>query len=576
MKNKMEVHSTITVGDQLTYLSDTLDGIKTTLEIESGENKDAQVNQLVQISTSIKRLAQDISQKEEERRNLRALADINKVVNSSLEINEVLRFAMDTIIRITGAERAFLMLRNDDKKLEIRVARNWEEESVDSSDSAVSRTVIDRVVESAEPILTTDAQEDTRFSAQESVISYNLRSILCLPLVVKDKLIGVIYADNRIQSGVFTEKERDLLIDFSNQAAIAFENARLFEHVRQTLREVTELKNLMDNVFASIASGVITADLEENILLCNQAAERILSIKRENMVGHSIQAGIPPIADEIHEYIGDVLREERLVIGQESRVSLPERGNVDLSFNISPLKDDALVSQGVAIVVDDLTEKKKLEAQRRMFERMVSPKVINKLDPDELKLGGERTEITSLFADIRGFTSFSENLDPHALVSILNRYLSVVADAILKEEGTIDKFLGDAVMAWFNAPMPQPDHMLRAIQAAIGLREAVEKLRSQFPAEYQLAFGVGIHFGEAVLGLVGTETRLDYTAIGDSVNTAKRIQENSGPNQILISGPAYELVKDQIEVRQIAPIQAKGKSEPVPVYEVVALKQAGP
>lgn len=568
----MEFHSVITIGDQLTYFGETLDEVRIKLGSELDDNENYHINQLVKISTSIKSLAQEISQKEEERRNLRALADINKAVNSSLEINEVLRFAMDTIIRLTGAERAFLMMRNDDKKLEIRVARNWEEESVDASDSAFSRTVIDRVVESREPILTTDAQEDTRFSVQESVISYNLRSILCLPLFVKEELIGVIYADNRIQSGVFTEKERDLLIDFSNQAAIALENARLFEHVRQTLREVTELKILMDNVFSSIASGVITADLQEKILLCNQAAERILGIKKEELVGHSVQKGLPPIAEEIHEYIQDVLSEGRLIIGQETRVSLPLRGNVDLSFNISPLKDEAQNSQGVAIVLDDLTEKKKLEAQRRMFERMVSPKVINKLDPDELKLGGERTVITSLFADIRGFTSFSEGYDPHALVSILNRYLSVVADAILKEEGTIDKFLGDAVMAWFNAPIPQSDHMLRAIRAAIGLREAVEKLRNQFPSEYQLAFGVGIHYGEAVLGLVGTEARLDYTAIGDSVNTAKRIQENSGPNQILISGSAYELVRDQVDGHQIAPILAKGKREPVPVYEVVSLR----
>ena len=568
----MEIHSVITVGDQLTYFGETLDDVKNKLGSELDDNENYHINQLVKISTSIKSLAQEISQNEEERKNLRALADINKVVNSSLEINEVLQFAMDTIIRLTGAERAFLMMRNDDKKLEIRVARNWEEESVDASDSAVSRTVIDRVVESGEPILTTDAQEDTRFSVQESVISYHLRSILCLPLFVKEELIGVIYADNRFQSGVFTEKERDLLIDFSNQAAIALENARLFENVRQTLREVTELKILMDNVFSSIASGVITADLQENILLCNQAAERILGIKKEELVGQSVQTGLYPIAEEIREYIQDVLSEERLIIGQESRVSLPLRGNVDLSFNISPLKDEAQNSQGVAIVLDDLTEKKKLEAQRRMFERMVSPKVINKLDPDELKLGGERTVITSLFADIRGFTSFSEGLDPHALVSILNRYLSVVADAILKEEGTIDKFLGDAVMAWFNAPIPQPDHMLRAIRAAIGLREAVEKLRNQIPSEYQLAFGVGIHYGEAVIGLVGTETRLDYTAIGDSVNTAKRIQENSGPNQILISGSAYDLVRDQVDGHQIAPILAKGKREPVPVYELVSLR----
>jgi PAS domain S-box-containing protein len=546
--------------------------LRSSIEAGGGEPGRGVLDRLEQLSSTLNSLSQEVSTKEEERKNLRALTDISKLINSSLEIDEVLRFAMDTIIRITGAERGFLMLRDEHGELEIRVARNWEAESVASSESALSRTIINRVVRSGEPILTTDAQEDERFSAQESVVSYNLRSILCLPLLVKDRLTGVIYADNRVQSGIFTEKERDLLFDFANQAAIALENARLFESVRRTLAEVTELKNLMDNVFSSIASGVITTDLQENIMLCNRAAERILGNNGGDLIGRSIQESLRPISNEIHDPIQNVLASNQLVIGQEARIDLPARGSVDLIFNISPLRDASEASQGVAIVMDDLTEKKRLEAQRRMFGRMVSPRVIDQLDPDGLKLGGERSEITSLFADIRGFTSFSEKLDPHELVSVLNRYLSVVADAVLEEEGTIDKFMGDAVMAWFNAPIPQPDHMQRAVRAAIGMRDAVVELRTQMPPELHLAFGVGIHFGEAVLGLVGTEARLDYTAIGDSVNTAKRIQENSGHNQILISGPAYELAKDWVLVKEVDPIQAKGKSEPVPVYEVLGIR----
>jgi class 3 adenylate cyclase len=113
--------------------------------------------------------------------------------------------------------------------------------------------------------------------------------------------------------------------------------------------------------------------------------------------------------------------------------------------------------------------------------------------------------------------------------------------------------------------------MKRAVRSAITMRNAIQKLKDEMPPNKQLAFGVGIHYGEAVLGLVGTESRLEYTAIGDSVNTAKRIQENSKQNQILISGPAYELARDWIEVVEVEPIKAKGKSQPVPVFEVVGM-----
>jgi adenylate cyclase len=127
-------------------------------------------------------------------------------------------------------------------------------------------------------------------------------------------------------------------------------------------------------------------------------------------------------------------------------------------------------------------------------------------------------------------------------------------------------------MAWFNAPILQKDHTLRAVKAALAIRDSVEKLYKELPAEAHLFFGAGIHYGEAVLGLIGTERRLEYTAISDSVNTAKRIQENSAKNQILISKDTYDRVKKEVEVKPVAPMAVKGKSQPLEVFEVIGLK----
>jgi class 3 adenylate cyclase len=257
--------------------------------------------------------------------------------------------------------------------------------------------------------------------------------------------------------------------------------------------------------------------------------------------------------------------------GIELTSAVHGRGIIDLRLSFSPLKDGQQSAQGVAIVLEDLTETKKLEAQRNLFERMVSPAVIKELNPSSLKLGGQRREVTVLFADIRGFTSFSETVEPERLVMVLNHYLAAAADAVLDQDGTVDKFLGDAVMAWFNAPVPQADHTLRAVRAAIAMRDAVYRLNTELHAEEKLSFGIGIHVGDAVLGLVGTEKRLDYTAIGDSVNTAKRIQENAGGGQILMSCAAYERVQGQVITRPCQPFQAHGKREPIQVVELVGL-----
>ena len=529
------------------------------------------ISELGQMTASLSRISSQMASFEDQQGNLLALANIGQVINSSLEIDEVLRIVMDNIVRLTRAERGFLMLRDEAGQMVTRVARNWEQASIKASE-ATSRTIVQRVIESSEPVLATNAQADQRFSQQDSIISLNLRSILCVPLKVKNDLIGVIYADNRIHTGIFTERERDLLAAFANQAAVAIENARLFSSLRKTLAEVTELKNLMDNVFASIASGVITANVQEQITLANRAAESILGHTATDIVGHPLNEVLASVSGELRTRLNEVRQTDKPVIDLEISHNLPARGNVDWRLNLSPLKDAQQKTQGIAIVLDDMTERKKLEAQRRLLERMVSPAVLDQIDLNSFQIGGKKVNITCLFADIRGFTSYSERQTPEELVAVLNRYLAAAADAVLVHEGTVDKFLGDAVMAWYNAPLPQPDHTLRAVKTALAIRNAIEKLHKELPKKDHLDFGVGIHYGEAVLGWIGTEKRLEYTAIGDSVNTTKRIQENSSKNQILISKDAYERVKDQVNARAYAPLTVKGKAQPIEVYEVLGVK----
>lgn len=559
----------IAINDQVVTVAQQAAKLRNSLNAE--QNVEA-IDGIKQIENSLSHLSEIIIPFEQRYSHLRALAGIGEVVNSTLEVDSVLQIVMDTIIRLTEAERGFLMLRDERGEMTIRIARNWEQESINQNESHISRSVVQRVIDGGEAVLTTNAREDPRFGGQESIIAFNLRSILCVPLSVKSELIGVIYTDNRIRSGIFSESDRDLLLAFADQAAVSIENARLFSSLKRTLEEVTELKNLMDDVFASIVSGVITADVQDQITLCNRAAASILGYATAEIVGRKIEEIIPSFANDILPHLDSVRKSEQPVVGLEFTNTLPERGLVDWRFNLSPLKDAGQKTQGVAIVLDDMTERKKLEAQRRLLQRMVSPAVLDQIDPNSLQIGGKKQDITILFADIRGFTAYSEKHTPEELVAVLNRYLAAAAEAVLAHEGTVDKFLGDAVMAWFNAPLPQPDHTLRAVKTSLAIRDAVSALHKELPPEGHLDFGVGIHYGDAVLGWIGTEKRLEYTAISDSVNTTKRIQENCARNQILISRDAYERVKDEIEARPFVPLSVKGKTQPLEAYEVMGLK----
>ena len=217
------------------------------------------------------------------------------------------------------------------------------------------------------------------------------------------------------------------------------------------------------------------------------------------------------------------------------------------------------------------TQEKEQKHLRGLFEKYVAPSVVQQLlnEPDKVKLGGTHQSITVLFADVRGFSTFSERTPPERLVKLLNHYMTVAADAVLAEEGTLDKFMGDAVMAFFNAPMPQSDHLLRALRAAWVLNEQVKDLHQRLPKRYHLHFGVGVGVGQALVGNIGTPQMMNFTAIGDAVNKVKRLQENAQGGQILIAQETFRLVEEHVGARYLGDLHLKGQRQPEPVYEVI-------
>lgn len=527
---------------------------------------------ITRLGEFLERLNAGLDQQEKERTQLEGLFQVSRAVNSTLNLEEVLNRAMDIIIQVTRAERGFMMLTDESGELTFRVARNMDRSTIASPEFQVSRSILVQVAHTGMPIVTTDALRDPRFSERDSVVNLNLRSILCIPLKAKESVIGVVYVDNRLRAGTFQQADVYALQAFADQSAVAIENAQLFESIAQKMQEIARLKTFQDNIFASLASGVLATDLEDRITAFNKAAESIFAVPATKSMGRPYRETLPMLdASPLPDLVDKVKRAVTRQAAAEIESSLPQRGAVNLSFNISSLKDASGNPQGVTIVVDDVTEKRRLEATHAMFRRYVAPAVVDRLpeNPDNLKLGGHRQEITILFADIRGFTHFSEPLPPEQLIDILNAYLSVAADAILKLEGTLDKFMGDAVMAIFNAPLPQNDHALIAARAALAMRAAVTRLHDRLPLPLRLHYGIGIHTGEAVVGNVGTEQQMNFTAIGDAVNLAKRLQENAKGGQILLSGQTYARVRLRVKANWLPPIKVKGRNAVTEVWELV-------
>lgn len=246
-------------------------------------------------------------------------------------------------------------------------------------------------------------------------------------------------------------------------------------------------------------------------------------------------------------------------------------------YIVKPFQADELIARVEAC----LRTKRKVDALRlaqehvrATFQRYVSPQVVDKLlgDPSAVSLGGTRCDVTVLFADISGFTSLAERVEPERVMRTLNSFFTLGGRAVLDQEGTLDKFGGDAIMALFNAPLPQPDHAFRAVHAALAIQERLSAMDCDLTPDRRLHCKIGICSGEAVVGNTGMPDLMNYTAIGDAVNIAKRLEESAQPDQILLSAGTYEVARQGVNARPLGPVRLKGRRAPVHVYELLGYR----
>jgi adenylate cyclase len=518
------------------------------------------------------RLSASSTNAERELAKLRTLGRVAETVNSSLELDVVLRRVLDTAVEVMKAERGFVMIADAEGKLELTTTYGIDRATVEGADMRPSQTTVRRVFETGEPIVTTDAQQDPRFNVNLSVRALRLRSIVCVPLAIKSRTIGVVYLDSRLAPGLFSPHDPDLLTAFANQAALAIENARLFDALRARVVEISRLEQLQARVLGSITSGVITLDGGGAISTFNDAAAQTFGVDGATMIGkpaRALEALIPGIT---------TLLSDNLFPSQptELEANHATRGTLALEVRAAPIElPDAGGTQGWAIAVTDLTERRNLErlhaadveqrrAIRDAFARYLAPHVVEQLmrAPGGVALGGERATATILFADINSFTELAERLDAEAVVDILNQFFSAAVQIVFEHDGLLDKFYGDGLMVVFGPPRVRDDDAARALAVADALHRAAATIQAD-GKPLQLAIGVAT--GEVVAGHIGSPRRMDYTVIGDAANLASRLQGAAPPTRTYVDDRTYQRVRDKPRAEKLI-AKIRGKADPVTIY----------
>ncbi len=527
------------------------------------------------VDQDLQRLEALLTDEQTELEQLNVLVHTSAMVNSSLDLSDILGKALDKILDLTGAGRGYILLRNEETgDLQIHVARVTEtvgDEDDDDESAHVSRTILTHVSETMTPLLTDNAQTDPRMIGSETIAKFVLRSVMCAPLVYKARLVGAIYLDNRFREGVFTERELNLLTAFANQTAVAIENALLFSRVQTALEEIINLKELIENVFGSIPSGVITANADDIVTTVNTAAGRILNRAPDESIGYPIDQVIPRVSvDQVLENV----RINNASVAVETQPDIPERGRIALAMRLSPLKNAEQELQGVAMVIDDVTEQRERDELLTLMTRYLPPGLVAQIDMiSALALGGERRDVTCAFIEAIPYGVLAAELRPQQAMNTLNVFLETATQVINDARGIIDKYMGSELMVLFNTQLnPMPDHALAALRMALELRDAFLALYERLgiapdPHYYRM----GINSGVATLGNVGSLNRRSFTAIGDTINLSKRLEENAESGQIIISEgvcAALGTPPDGVRFEEKPPIMVKGKALPIQIFEV--------
>ncbi len=571
---------------ELRQLEDQLDEVNKTLEAQRELLRRrrlampaAIINNIEMLKQDFKRLESDVLEDQTELRQLRVLSEMSTRITNSLDIDTVLQETMELVIVLTNAERGYIVLTNDDTgELEFRISSEGGlmGPAMASSDRPqISMTVVNEVIDTGEPLLADNAFKDERLSENQSIINFTLRSVLCVPLRYKAQTIGVVYVDNRLVAGIFTERELNLMMAFANTAAVAIANARMYMRAEQILAEITHVKELMDNIFSSVGSGIIAIDSNDLVHTFNRAASEFLDLQPEVAVGYDVAQVMQNAALELEDHLEHV-KQHDMDHSLELSAELPGRGQVALALSLSPLKDSNDTTHGVTLVMDDVTHLYEHETTINAMKRILPEGMVDKINEiANIEMGGLRREVTCLFADVRPWITLPDVAASEKL-RILNQYQAIATVCIHESGGIVDKYMGNEVMALFNTQLnPIHNHAQMALECGLLMRDRfVEHYQERDIKPDPHFYIIGMFTGDATLGNVGSEQRRDFTALGNSINTARRIQENAAPGAITIVQQTLDHFlanndgRRDYDFQPRDPIHGKGLSVGMQAYEV--------
>jgi len=387
--------------------------------------------------------------------------------------------------------------------------------------------------------------------------------LLCVPVINRQgKTIGVTEVLNKID-GVFTDADVSRLRAFGSHISVALENSKLFE-------DVQNIKNYNESILESMPSGVITVDEEGVIVTCNAAACRIMRVASANVIDKPVAEFFKPPNDWLPQRIRQVKQGGGYDVTIDARMEFAGQ-SVSANITILPLMRSGEKPPGSIVMIEDITTEKRMKStMARYMEGSIAEKLLNS---EEDVLGGQSTVATVLFADIWEFTRMTEKLAPQETVRLLNRFFTVMVDCIKQEDGMLDKYIGDALMAEFGIPLIHADDEDRAVRAAIRMQTELFTLnRSEIIADGQeLRMRIGINTDLVVSGSIGSQTRMEYTAVGAGVNLASRLENacKEYGSDILVSEFTFNRLSGKYRAREVDRVVLYGKTEPIGIFEIL-------
>jgi len=497
--------------------------------------------------------------------DLRRLIDISSSITSEIRLDALLRKIVEATSKFLHADRSSLFLY-DPKTNELiaTVAEGLETRQVRF---AANLGIAGHCFTTGAVINVQDAYSDPRFNRHvDDLTGYKTRSLLTMPVAARDgRRLGVMQALNRRDAKGFEKADIARMSAFAAQAAIAIDNATLFS-------EVVSARNYNESILRSMSSGVITFDEDTRIAKVNVAAAAILEIDADAVIGMDAQTMLEGGANA---WILDELQAVRSDNQPRSFLDVDVRTAKDrtISANVSvvPLVGEGDAPVGLLILIEDISDEKRMEgAMRRFMTQKVVDQVLQR--QDEL-LFGTSCIASVLFADIRSFTTMAEALTARETVDMLNEIFGELVDAVSVSDGVLDKFMGDAVMAVFGAPLSSGRDPANAVDCAMGMMAAQARLnlKRRERGQTELRLGIGVSTGDVIAGTIGSPKRMDYTVIGDSVNLASRLQTLTKTYKvsIVVCEATAMAVKEAHILRELDLIRVRGRKRPEKVFQLL-------